>query len=53
MVFNWDARFTDRTPRQLDDLRARYHPDYRYPPTAPSTAATGISSGAPRCSRPC
>ena len=31
MVFNWDARFTDRTPRQLDDLRARYHPDYRYP----------------------
>ena len=22
MVFNWDARFTDRTPRQLDDLRA-------------------------------
>jgi zinc metalloprotease ZmpB len=31
MVFNWDARFTDRTPRQLDDLRARYHPDYSYP----------------------
>ena len=31
MVFNWDARFTDRTPRQLDDLRARYHPDYNYP----------------------
>lgn len=31
MVFNWDARFTDRTPRQLDDLRARYHPDYTYP----------------------
>ena len=31
MVFNWDARFTDRAPRQLDDLRARYHPDYNYP----------------------
>lgn len=31
MVFNWDARFTGRTPRQLDDLRARYHPDYSYP----------------------
>ena len=31
MVFNWDARFTDRTPRQLDDARARYHPDYNYP----------------------
>ncbi|MDM5151571.1 proprotein convertase P-domain-containing protein [Aeromonas salmonicida] len=31
MVFNWDARFTDRIPRQLDDLRARYHPDYSYP----------------------
>ncbi|WP_429192329.1 proprotein convertase P-domain-containing protein [Aeromonas salmonicida] len=31
MVFNWDAHFTDRTPRQLDDLRARYHPDYSYP----------------------
>ncbi|MFC5707844.1 proprotein convertase P-domain-containing protein [Aeromonas eucrenophila] len=31
LVFNWDARFTDRAPRQLDDLRARYHPDYNYP----------------------
>ncbi|WP_393937633.1 proprotein convertase P-domain-containing protein [Aeromonas rivipollensis] len=31
MVFNWDARFTDRAPRQLDDARARYHPDYNYP----------------------
>lgn len=31
MVFNWDARFSGRTPRQLDDGRARYHPDMRYP----------------------
>lgn len=31
LVFNWDARFTDRAPRQLDDMRARYHPDYTYP----------------------
>ena len=31
MVFNWDARISGRTPRQLDDLRARYHPGFLYP----------------------
>lgn len=30
-IFNWDGRFSPRSPRTLADLKARYNPYYYYP----------------------